>query len=435
MSPSPVLIILAGGVSSRLWPLTDKSLLKFAGVPLLQRHLETFARLGFTEAVVVANPENHEAIRAAASVWQGQRLEVAVQPEPLGMGDALLKADTFLAARNDPPIYLTQAHDVVDESLHRQILQAYQEGGAESFLAGYQVSQYFPGGYLVVDADNRITGIVEKPGPGHEPSDLVNIVAHLHARPRPLLEQIRQAYADGRASDDHYEHAMDTLMRRVRYRAVRYDGPWNAIKYPWHILDVMNYFLSQIDEQHISPQARVSESALVSGNVYIEAGARVFHGASIVGPAYIGAGTIIGNGALVRESMVGAGCSIGHTSEVARSYLADGCQLHRAVVLDSVFDENVNFSAGCITANLRWDRGTVKSTIKGARVDTGRDKLGAIIGRDAFIGIQSGTMPGVKIGRRAVIGPFTNATRDIPDDALFYAEQPGVEKPLTPRTS
>ena len=428
MSESPTLVVLAGGVASRLWPLAEKSLIKFAGVSLLQRSIEALAQLGVEDVVIVANPENRDIISAAVDADANERIDVLIQPQPLGMGNALLQLDDYLRTRNDPPIYVIQVHDVVDASLHHAMLAAYRRGGAEAYLAGYRVNAYFPGGYLVTDDEGRITGMIEKPGPGNEPSDLVNIVVHLHVRPRPLLEQIQQAYASGRATDDHYEAAMDVLMRTLHYQVVSYDGAWKAIKYPWHVLDTMDHFLQQIHGQHVSPQAVVADSAFISGNVFIEAGARVFHGASIVGPAYIGAATIIGNGALVRESMIGAGCSVGHTSEVARSYLADGCQLHRAVVLDSVFDERVNFSAGCITANLRWDRGIVSSTIKGERVASGRDKLGAIIGREAFIGISAGTMPGVKIGQRAVVGPFTNATRDIPDDTLFYAQQQVVEK-------
>ena len=36
MAETPVLIILAGGASSRMWPLREKSLLKFGEQPLLQ---------------------------------------------------------------------------------------------------------------------------------------------------------------------------------------------------------------------------------------------------------------------------------------------------------------------------------------------------------------------------------------------------------------
>ena len=39
---------------------------------------------------------------------------------------------------------------------------------------------YFPGGYLTLEG-GRVTSVVEKPGAGNEPSDLVNLVAHVFA--------------------------------------------------------------------------------------------------------------------------------------------------------------------------------------------------------------------------------------------------------------
>lgn len=115
--------------------------------------------------------------------------------------------------------------------------------------------------------------------------------------------------------------------------------------------------------------------------------------------------------------------NVGFTTEVARSYVADGVQMHACRVLDSVFGPNVNFSAGCTTANLRIDKGIVKSTVKGQRLATGRDKLGAIIGEDAFLGVDVMTMPGVKIGMGAQVGPGTHVYQDIPNRARVYVKQ------------
>ena len=47
---TPLLVILAGGASSRLWPLEEKSLIKFMGRPLLSLQLENYARLGLTRS-------------------------------------------------------------------------------------------------------------------------------------------------------------------------------------------------------------------------------------------------------------------------------------------------------------------------------------------------------------------------------------------------
>ncbi len=424
MSQVPTLIILAGGANSRFWPLREKSLYPFMGESILEKQLKVYSAAGFTNAVIIANPGNRDLIdETLKNSDTDVDYDIVVQDEPLGMGHAVLQAEPVLEKSGFPPIYISQVNDVVEPTLHENMMAAFKSGVAGSYLAGYQVESYFPGGYLVVENDGRITDMMEKPGAGNEPSDLVSIVAHIHTDTQTLFEKIHQLYDRGHASDDHYEVAMAEMMGEQRFEVVRYAGVWNPIKYPWHVLNVTRFFLDQIEGQHIHPDAKISGDVSISGNVIVEAGARLFHGASIVGPAYIGEGAIVGNGALVRESMIGAGSMVGHTSEVARSYIGHRVNLHRAVVLDSVFEDEVNFSAGCVTANLRIDHGNVKSTVKGDRLDSGRDKLGAMVGVGAFIGIQSGTMPGVKIGAGAEVGAFTNVSHDLGEGERLFVVQ------------
>lgn len=423
MAPMPVLIVLAGGASSRMWPLREKSLLRFGTEPLLISQLRRFQALGFSEAVVVANPDNLADITALVTQIRGMQVNVVVQAAPRGMGDALLQAAPLLQGRPQQPVYITQVHDVVDDELHSQILQAFNVSPQDNFITGYEREDYFPGGYLIVDAGGRITGIVEKPGAANRPSNLVNVVIHLYGQSGPLFDAIRAEYARDLPSDDHYERAMDVLMQQQVFRVVAYRGPWAALKYPWHTLDIMNYYLSKISGQNVAESAFIAKTATLVGDVYIGERVKIFPGAAVVGPAYIGADTVVGNNALVRNSMVLNGCEVGFTTEVARSYVADNCHMHACRVLDSVFAPGVNFSAGCTSANLRIDRGNVRSTVKGDRLDTGRDKLGVIVGRDAFIGVDVMTMPGVKIGERAQVGPGTHVQQDVPNGQRIYVKQ------------
>ncbi|MCL4252789.1 MAG: glucose-1-phosphate thymidylyltransferase, partial [Anaerolineae bacterium] len=76
----------------------------------------------------------------------------------------------------------------------------------------------------------------------------------------------------------------------------------------------------------------------------------------------------------------------------------------------------------------RMDKGEVKSTVKGQRMGTGRGKLGAIIGRDAFISVDAMTMPGVKIGERAQIGPGTHVHEDVEAGKRVYVKQEIIVK-------
>lgn len=422
MSTAPLLIILAGGASSRLWPLEEKSLVRFGQLPLLTSQLQTYQSLGFQECIIVANPKNQAAIEAIAAE-STIPTQVVIQSEPNGMGDAILQTEPVLKDRLDEGVYITQAHDVVEDQLHSSMLKMYRSNPKSTYIAGVEMDDYFPGGYLIVDETGLISGIVEKPEPEKRPSKYVNIVAHLHANAGDLFEAIRAEYASDNSADDHYERAMDTLMKKTPYHLVGYKGRWDALKYPWHVLGIMESFLDRITGQEISPDAYIADTAKVIGNVIIEAGAKLFPGSAVVGPAYIGKNTILGNNSLVRNSMVLDHCDVGFTTEVARSYVASGCAMHACRVLDSVFAENVNFSAGCTTANLRMDRGIVKSTVKEKRLLTGRDKLGAMVGRDAFLSVDVMTMPGIKVGRNAKVGPGTHVLKDVADGVKVYVKQ------------
>ncbi len=424
MANQPILIILAGGASSRMWPLREKSLLKFGTQPLLVGQLQRYNRLGLDEVVIVANPQNKADITAlTASLTQDIKLDVVVQQEPKGMGDAMLQTQSILSDKLDNPIYITQVHDVVEDTLHESMLGTFKKNPDSTFLAGYEMEAYFPGGYLSLNDDGRIVGIVEKPGPENRPSNLVNIVAHIHESAGRLFEAIEYEYASNDPADDHYERAMDKLMKQITYRVVSYKGFWAALKYPWHVLEIMDYFLSQVEGQQVAKDAFIADGATLVGNVFIGSGARVFPGAAVIGPAYIGAGTIVGNNALVRHSMVLDHCEIGFTTEVARSYVGPNCSMHAARVLDSIFAEGVNFSAGCTTANLRIDRSEVPVYVKGQKIYTGRDKLGSIVGKGAFLSVDVMTMPGVKVGEAAQIGPGTHVHKDVEDKQRVYVKQ------------
>lgn len=423
MAQLPILIVLAGGASSRMWPLREKSLLRFGTEPLLVSQLRRYQALGLQEAVIVANPGNVDDIKNLTAQIRSMDLRVVVQAGAKGMGDALLQAAPALPQRPETPVYVTQVHDVVDDQLHLDMLKGFNDDPTAAYIAGYEREDYFPGGYLIVSPTGRITGIVEKPGAENRPSNLVNIVAHIHPDSARLMTAIQEEYAKDIPTDDHYERAMDRLMGTQTFRVVPYRGPWNALKFPWHVLDVMNYYLSKIQGKIIAESAFVSPSATLIGDVFIGERAKVFPGAAIVGPAYIGSDTIVGNNALVRNSMVLNHCNVGYTTEVARSYVADHVDMHACRVLDSVFGAHVNFSAGCTTANLRIDHKTVNSIIKGNKINSGRDKLGAIIGEGTFLGVDVMTMPGVKIGESVEVGPGTHVHQDIPDRRRVYVKQ------------
>ena len=126
-------------------------------------------------------------------------------------------------------------------------------------------------------------------------------------------------------------------------------------------------------------------------------------------------GVIVGHNALVRGAYIGRKAVIGFGSEVARSYIAEGVELHHNYVGDSVMDRESAMGYGAVTANYRLDGKTVPMFAGNDRLDTGRMKLGLIFGAHARLGVNVSTMPGVKIGANAIIGPNLRVTRDVPE--------------------
>ena len=97
----------------------------------------------------------------------------------------------------------------------------------------------------------------------------------------------------------------------------------------------------------------------------------------------------------------------------------DGTHIgHLSYVGDSVFGEKCNLGAGTITANLRFDDGRIKMVIKDKVVDSGRRKLGAILGDNVKTGIKASFMPGVKVGAGTWVGANLMVERDLPADSV-----------------
>src|SRR3972149_11712166 len=169
----PIVLVLAGGASTRFWPLRDKLFIELGGQSLLGRHLRALRELGCERFVVVTRPDTAASVGALGGAL-GLDVRIAVQAEARGMADAVLAARPALEKLGDGPVYVTQAHDVVESRLHAEMLEAWSSrpAGLSGLVATARVASYFPGGYLTLSGE-RVTSVVGKPGAGKEPSALV----------------------------------------------------------------------------------------------------------------------------------------------------------------------------------------------------------------------------------------------------------------------
>ncbi|MGB8706471.1 MAG: bifunctional sugar-1-phosphate nucleotidylyltransferase/acetyltransferase [Dehalococcoidia bacterium] len=410
-------VFLCGGIGKRMFPITeDKFLLKFLGKTLLQIQLEAARQAGLNHFLIVCNKYNMEQIEKITNVISDTKIKLVLQKQPLGIADALKSA----APLSDEGILIVNPNDVFAASAYNSLLQAAKKKSADSYMLGYHTKNYFPGGYLVVNTANELEHIVEKPKPGEEPSNLVNILVHLHTDSKRLLGYIEEVKT---TKDDVYECALDNLAKAGhKVKIIPYDDFWAPVKYPWHIFDVVKYVLD-MSQPKVSRSASISAKASIEGKVIIGDGVKVLENAVIRGPAYIGAGSIIGNNVLVRDySHIGADCVIGYCTEVKSSYIGDGCWVHSSYIGDSIIGKSCSFGAGTVLANFRFDEQNVSAHVGDEAIDTGRDKLGAIIGDNCKTGINASIMPGIKIGPNSIVGSHVCLTKNLGPEKMIVSE-------------
>lgn len=379
-------------------PLGDKNLLKFCGEPLVLKLLKNAKKGGLKNFIVVANKYNKKDI---ATILQKAKFPAEVTTQKnLDQGMAGGVVDGLGLVKDNESVFVLGGNDYFDYRILPKMLTKTKE--VDGVILAKKVKNYFPGGYLQTTGKNFIKKIIEKPEAGKEPSNLVNIVAHFFQKAGDL----RAALSSAKSSrDDIYEVALQSLFSTKKFVAIEYAGDWQAIKYPWHVLELMETFLAE-QKTTISKKASIDKSAQIKGKgVVIESGVKVFSNAVIQGPCYLGKNAVVGNNALVRNSMLGEGSSAGYNTEIARSYLAQNVTTHIAYVGDSVVDRGVNFGAFSCTANLRLDKKNIKVLVKKEKIDSGHKKLGVIVGRDAQLGIHAMLMPGCKISPEDFVKP------------------------------
>lgn len=402
-------LILAGGRSERFWPLSDKALFPFLGKPLVKHQIERVKKAGFRDSIVICSREDLAVIKNFGVKTILQKGE--------GQAAAILSAEKFLKG----PILVINANDIFDASLFKKVISVGQKNEVDACLVGYKTPSYFPGGYLVVDKKGQVKKIIEKPGEGKEPSNLVRIVVDFFREGEML---VRYLNCEKRIL---YEDAIDRMAKERVVKVVSYKGGWGFLKYPWHTLQIMDYFLEGVRATNIDKSVQIAKNATIRGKVILERGVRVFENAKISGPCYVGEDTIVGNNAFIRQSMIGKNCVVGFSTEVTRSYVGEDCWFHSNYIGDSVLDKNVSLGAGVVLANLRLDEGNIYSLVKRERINTRRQKLGAIIGENARIGVNTSLLPGVKVGKNSFVGAGVVLAKDLGDSKFCFLQRQSLK--------
>lgn len=409
-------IILAAGRGTRLQPITEtrpKSMIPVLCKPILEWHIEALLKAGFEEVVVVVSYMKDYIIKyfeSKTSLEDKTKIRFVDQGEALGTGDAIVKAAEVVGPGED--VVVTYADLYLDDwSIYTRLVN----------LDGYYVVGTYasnPKDYGVLYMKNSyLSRIIEKP---EQPETTLVNMGIYKLNTRDILEN-RNIPPSPRG-----EYELTDIVTRIAsqkpIRVYLYQDKWIDIGKPWHVIEANKLALKNIKHE---VRGLVIEPVTMQKPVFIGENSTIYPYTTILGPVFIDKYVEIGPNAFIRPwSVICSGSKIGFSVEVKESIIFENVHAsHLTYIGDSVVCEHVNLGAGTILANLRFDRKTVKMLVKDKLEDTGRPKLGAIIGGYVQTGVNVSIMPGVKIGSYSWIFPGSIVYRDVPPNTKYPSKQ------------
>jgi mannose-1-phosphate guanylyltransferase len=334
-------MILAGGLSTRLYPLTKrvpKPLVPVAGVPNAAHLLRYLKAYGFDE---IAMNLHYHADAIVSALGDGSRFGVKLhyshEPELLGSAGAVKNVQAFFG---EEPFVVIGCDELTDLRLDR-LLDFHRERGALASIALVErddVEQY---GVVVVDEHGRISGFQEKPPRGTERSKLVNTGVYVfspaifeHIPDGEFYDFGKQVFPALQAANERF-YGFDArgaywadIGTPAEYRRASYDVVSGVVRIP------------QTSANGIDPSATIGDGTRIEGPVKLGAGVRVGGGVVIEGPSVVGDRVRIEAGARLKRAIVWQDSTIGARAELldtivgSDTVVAPGSALKNALVAE-----------------------------------------------------------------------------------------------------
>jgi mannose-1-phosphate guanylyltransferase len=320
-------MILAGGLSTRLYPLTKlvpKPLVPVAGVPNAAHLVRYLKAYGFDE---IAINVHYLADAIVATLGDGShfgvKLHYSYEPELLGSAGGVKNIEAFFG---DETFVVIGCDDLTDLRLDR-LLALHHERDAIATIGLVECDEVDQYGVVLLDERAKIVGFQEKPPKGTERSKLANtgvyafspaIFQHIPAAEfydfgKQVFPSLQAAGASFYGFDAGGAYWAD-IGTPNEYRRASYDVVRGIVRIP------------DTSPNGIDPSARLGDGVTIEGPVRLGADVRIGDGVSIVGPSVLDDRVRIEPGVRLARSILWEGATIGAHADLRDTIV--GCNFN-----------------------------------------------------------------------------------------------------------
>ena len=195
--------------------------------------------------------------------------------------------------------------------------------------------------------------------------------------------------------------------------------------YPWEALEKIHDTILAIGATLSADEYDHPEE-----DIWIAKDAKIAKTASITGPCIIGKGAEVRQSAFIRgNALVGDGAVVGNSTELKNVILFDKVQVpHYNYVGDSILGYKAHMGAASLTSNVKSDKKLVVIKNQGEMIETGRKKVGAVLGDRVEVGCGSILNPGTIIGHDSNIYPLSSVRGVVPANSIYKGRDEIVSK-------
>ena len=394
---------MAAGIGTRMKSATPKHLHPLLGRRMVDWVVEAARVAGVDRIVVVASPQTAGLL---------EDVEVAVQEEPLGTGDAVRSAREALEGFGGDVLVLNGDVPALRPETIRALVETHRAAGATATVLSFEPADAGAYGRIVRDGDGRLARIVEAGDASPEELELREVNSGIYVfRAEKLWPALERLVAHNAQGELYVTDTLGVLVADGETCAVQLaEDPLEAegVNTRAELALAASSLRDRINEEHMLAGVTIVDPA----STWIEAGVQiepdvVIHPYTVVrGGVRIESGAEIGPFAYVRQvSVIGEGAKIGTFVEVKNIAVGPGAKIpHLSYVGDAEVGEGTNVAAGNITANFPHVPGEPK----------GRTR----IGRNVRTGVDTVFDAPVEVGDDAWIAAGSVITDDVPPGSL-----------------